>query len=145
MPESHFEKLEKMYLGANINTQIFETTTCKIESEKATITIDVSERYFHALGAIHGTVYFKLLDDAAYLAASSIVKDFFMLTTSFNINIIRPVSSGKLTAIGKVRYKSASIFSAEATLYNDQGKEVAFGTGNFAKSKISLSKEVGYK
>ena len=145
MPESHFEKLENMYLGANINTQIFETTTCKIESEKATITIDVSERYFHALGAIHGTVYFKLLDDAAYLAASSIVKDFFMLTTSFNINIIRPVSSGKLTAIGKVRYKSASIFSAEATLYNDQGKEVAFGTGNFAKSKISLSKEVGYK
>ena len=145
MPESHFEKLEKMYLGANINTQIFETTTCNIESEKATITIDVSERYFHALGAIHGTVYFKLLDDAAYFAASSTVKDFFMLTTSFNINIIRPVSSGKLTAIGKVRYKSASIFSAEATLYNDQGKEVAFGTGNFAKSKISLSKEVGYK
>lgn len=145
MPESHFEKLENMYLGANINTQIFETTTCKIESEKATITIDVSERYFHALGAIHGTVYFKLLDDAAYFAASSIVKDFFMLTTSFNINIIRPVSSGKLTAIGKVRYKSDSIFSAEATLYNNQGKEVAFGTGNFAKSKISLSKEVGYK
>tara|TARA_B110000027_G_C16074535_1_gene280724 strand:- start:633 stop:1070 length:438 start_codon:yes stop_codon:yes gene_type:complete len=145
MPESHFEKLEKMYLGANINTQIFETTTCKIESEKATITIDVSERYFHALGAIHGTVYFKLLDDAAYFAASSIVKDFFMLTTSFNINIIRPVSSGKLTAIGKVRYKSSSLYTAEATLYNDQGKEVAFGTGNFAKSKISLSKEVGYK
>ena len=68
-----------------------------------------------------------------------------MLTSSFNINILRPVSKGKLTAIGNVRYKSSNIFSADATLYNQDGKEVAFGTGNFAKSKILLSEEVGYK
>jgi len=55
------------------------------------------------------------------------------------------VSKGKLTAIGSVRYKSSSIFSAEAKLYNQEGKEVAFGTGNFAKSKLLLSEDVGYK
>ena len=145
MDTEHYRKLETMYLGANVNTKIFDTTTCKIEAEKATITLDISESYFHALGAIHGTVYFKMLDDAAYFAVSSVVKSCFMLTSSFNINILRPVSKGKLTAIGTIRYKSSSIFAAEAKLYNQEGKEVAFGTGNFAKSKLLLSEDVGYK
>ena len=145
MDTEHYRKLETMYLGANVNTKIFDTTTCKIESEKATITLAVSEDYFHALGAIHGTVYFKMLDDAAYFAVSSVVKDCFMLTSSFNINILRPVSKGKLTAIGTIRYKSSNLFAAEAKLYNQDGKEVAFGTGNFARSKMILSEEVGYK
>lgn len=145
MDTEHYRKLETMYLGANVNTKIFDTTTCKIESKKATITLAVSEDYFHALGAIHGTVYFKMLDDAAYFAVSSVVKDCFMLTSSFNINILRPVSKGKLTAIGTIRYKSSNLFAAEAKLYNQDGKEVAFGTGNFARSKMLLSEEVGYK
>ena len=46
--------------------------------------------------------YFKLLDDAAFFAVHSIVTDVFVLTTSFNINLIRPVSSGVITAKGKV-------------------------------------------
>lgn len=145
MDTAHFRKLEKMYLGANVNTKVFNTTTCNIEAEKATITLDVSEDYYHALGAIHGAVYFKMLDDAAYFAVSSVVKDNFMLTSSFNINILRPVSKGKLTAVGTVRYKSSKLYAAEAKLYNQEGKEVAFGTGNFAKSKLLLSEEVGYK
>jgi acyl-coenzyme A thioesterase PaaI-like protein len=86
-----------------------------------------------------------MLDDAAYFAASSVVKDFFMLTTSFSTNILRPVSKGKLTAVGKIRYKSTNLYTAEASLFNEDGKEVAFGTGNFVKSKILLSQEVGYK
>jgi uncharacterized protein (TIGR00369 family) len=145
MDTAHFRKLEKMYLGANVNTKVFDTTTCNIEAEKATITLDVSEDYYHALGAIHGAVYFKMLDDAAYFAVSSVVKDNFLLTSSFNINILRPVSKGKLTAVGTVRYKSSKLYAAEAKLYNQEGKEVAFGTGNFAKSKLLLSEEVGYK
>lgn len=140
----HFEKLKNMYLKANINTQIFDTTECKIELEKATISLTISEKYFHALGAIHGSVYFKLLDDSAFFAVNSIVEDVFVLTTSFNTNIIRPTNSGKITAVGKVRYKAKNLFVAESTLYNDVGKEIAFGTGNFSKSKIRLSEEIGY-
>lgn len=141
----HFGKLRNMYLNANVNTQIYNSTECKIELEKAVISITISEKFFHALGAIHGSVYFKLLDDAAFFAANSIVEDVFVLTTSFNLNIIRPANSGKITAVGKVRYKSRNLFVAESTLYNEAGKEIAFGTGNFAKSKIELSEEIGYK
>lgn len=145
MNTKHFEKLKEMYLKANMNTQLFETTECSIEAEKATVSLIISEKYFHALGAIHGLVYFKLLDDSSFFAVNSIVEDVFVLTTSFNMNIIRPANSGKITAIGKVRYKSKNLFVGESTLYNEEGKEIAFGTGNFAKSKVTLSEGIGYK
>jgi len=145
MNVEHFEKLKNMYLGANINTQMYETTQCEIELEKATISIIISEKYFHALGAIHGSVYFKLLDDAAFFAVNSIVEDVLVLTTSFDINILRPVNSGTITAIGKMTSKSENRFVSESTLYNEAGKKVAFGTGNFVKSNVILSKDIGYK
>ena len=141
---THYNRLQRMYLNANINTKIFNTTTATISNSKAEIGLTISEKHFHALGAIHGSVYFKLLDDAAYFAVSSIVEDFFVLTTSFNLNIVKPVNKGKLTAIGKVRFKSNTLYTAESTLYNDKGEEIAFGTGNFSKSKVPLSKEIGY-
>ena len=144
MLTDHYKKLEKMYLQANINTMIFDTTTCEISLEKAEICLNISEKYFHALGAIHGAVYFKLLDDAAFFAVSSMVKDVFMLTSSFNINLIRPVKDGLIKSIGKVKFRSTNLFVAESTLYNEAGKEIAFGTGNFTRSKISLSEKIGY-
>ena len=84
------------------------------------------------------------MDDAAYFAVSTIEEDFFVLTTSFNINILKPASKGKLTSYGSVRFKSKNIFTAESRIVNEQGEEIAFGTGNFAKSKMKLSKDIGY-
>jgi len=141
----HYQKLEHMYLRANVNHEIYDTTTIRITDKQAEIGLIVSPKYFHALGAIHGSVYFKLLDDAAFFAVSAIVEEVFVLTTSFNINILRPVTTGNLRAFGKVKFQSQNLYVAEATLYNELGKPVAFGTGNFARSKILLSEEIGYK
>jgi len=145
MAPNHYSKLENMYLNGNINTKIYHSTTCKIDLERAEIGMNIEDKYFHALGAIHGSVYFKLLDDAAFFAVNSIVEDVFVLTTSFNINILRPVNKGRITAIGQIKFKSRSLFVANSTLYNEQGEEIAFGTGNFTKSKINLKEEIGYK
>ena len=144
MNTDHYTKLRSMYLRAKFNKQVFPTTECAIEQEKATVSIDISDAYFHALGAIHGAIYFKLLDDSSYFAAHSVVTDFFLLTSSFNINILRPANSGKITAIGKLKFKSRRLFIAESTIYNDAGKEIAFGTGNFMKSKVELTEKIGY-
>ena len=145
MEQNHFQKLERMYLSGNINTKIYHFTTCKIALESAKIEMVTEEKYFHALGAIHGSVYFKLLDDTAFFAVNSIVEDVFVLTTSFNINILRPVNKGLITAIGQVKFKSRNLFVANSILYNESGVEIAFGTGNFTKSKINLTEEIGYK
>lgn len=145
MKDEHYQKLERMYLGANINSHFYESTIAKFSHEKAEISIEISEKYFHALGAIHGSVYFRLLDDAAFFAVNSIVEDVFVLTTSFNIQLIRPASSGRITATGHLKYKSRNLYVAESTLVNEQGKEISFGTGNFMKSKVALSPEIGYR
>ena len=112
---------------------------------KATISITLFDQYFHALNAVHGSVYFKLLDDSAFFAVNSIVEDAFVLTTSFTSNLVRPVSSGKIKAVGKVRFESKNLFMAESTLYDEKGNEITFGSGSFVKSKIKLSEEIGYK
>jgi len=140
----HFRKLERMYLASNVNTQIYDSTQVKISREQAEISIEISEKYFHALKAIHGSVYFKLLDDAAFFAVNSIVEDAFVLTTNFTIQLLRPANQGRITATGKVKFKSRNLWVAESSLLNEQGKEIAFGTGNFMKSKVALTKEIGY-
>ncbi len=145
MNQEHYQKLERMYLKANIQTMLFETTTINISEGEAEIGLTISEKYFHALGSIHGSVYFKLLGDAAYFAANSVIEDVFLLTSSFNVNLIRPVSGGKLKAIGKLRSQTKNLFIAEATIYNEEGKEVAFGTGSFMRSRVELTPEIGYK
>ncbi len=141
----HYEKLERMYLQANVNTMVFNSTSCNIREGEAEIGLTISEKYFHALGAAHGSVYFKLLDDACFFAVQSLVEDVFVLTTSFNINLIRPVNQGVIKAVGKLKYTSKELFVAEANIYNSEGKEIGFGTGNFTKSRIALSKEIGYE
>lgn len=145
MNPEHYSKLEKMYLNANINTNIFDTTTVKISEGISEIGLTISDKYFHALGAIHGSVYFKLLDDAAFFAVNSLVEDAFVLTTSFNINLVRPANKGDIKAIGKIKFRSPNLYVAESVLYNEDGKEIGFGTGIFAKSKIALTEKIGYK
>ena len=142
--KNHFKKLEEMYLKANINSIVFDSSAILIKEGEAKISLDISEKYFHALGAIHGCVYFKLLDDAAYFSVSSIVKDYFILTTSFQINILKPINRGEIHAIGKVKFSSKNLFTAQSSLFNEQGIEVAFGTGNFVLSKSELTKNIGY-
>ncbi|WP_299435786.1 PaaI family thioesterase [uncultured Aquimarina sp.] len=145
MSLEHYRKLEKMYLHANINTKIYDTTTVKISEGISEIGLTISEKYFHALGAIHGSVYFKMLDDAAFFAVNSLVQDAFVLTTSFTINLVRPIDSGIIKAIGKIKFKSRNLYVAESILYSEDGKEIGFGTGNFAKSNIALTDKIGYK
>jgi len=145
MDEIHYQKLGRMYLKAPINAEIFDSTTVTIGEGTAEIGLTLSPIYHHALGAMHGSVYFKLLDDAAFFAVNSLVTDVFVLTTSFNIHLLRPQAAGQIHAVGKVRFASKNLWKAESTLYNEAGKELAFGTGDFAKSKVALSEEIGYK
>ena len=145
MNQTHFRKLERMYLQANVNRIIFDTTTIKVEEGRAEIERSVTDKFHHKGGAMHGTVYFKMLDDSAYFAANSLVMDYFLVTSSFSINLLRPVVFGEIKAVGTIRSKTKSLFIAESTLYDARGREVAFGTGNFMKSRVELNSEIGYE
>lgn len=123
----------------------YRNSTIEVQKGIAVIELPVHEGFFHAGRAVHGSVYFRMLDDAAYFAVSSTVTEHFILTTSFNIELLRPVTNGLLIAHGKLRFTSAKLMVAEATLVDGKGREIAFGTGKFALSKIPLTAEIGYR
>ncbi|WP_237144858.1 PaaI family thioesterase [Pontibacter pamirensis] len=68
----------------------------------------------------------------------------FYVTSSFQLNLLRPVNGGTLKAVGTLRSISKNLFVAEATLYNERGKEVASGTGQFMRTTQPLGSLEGY-
>ncbi len=139
---SHYRKLERMYLSAPIND--FFRPTIEIERGRAVITNPIRTELFHAAGATHGSVYFKVLDDAAWFAVNSLVTDVFVLTTTFTTYLTRPVTSGTLTAIGEVVNEGRTQWLAQAVVYDDEQREVGRGSGTFVKSRSPLTPEIGY-
>jgi len=102
--EIHFRKLERMYLSAPVNNRLYNGINITISDQKAELTLKTEDKFFHAANAIHGSVYFKMLDDAAFFAVNSIVKDVFVYTVSFNVQLLRPVSSGIIKSIGELKF-----------------------------------------
>ena len=141
--ESHYRALENMYLAAPINR--FYKPKIIVSYEKAEIEIKVTEEMFHSAGAVHGSVYFKMLDDAAFFAANSIVLDFFVLTTSFTVYLTKPISSGLMRSVGHVVSRTRSRIIAESIVYNENGDEIGRGIGGFVKGKLPLNDAMGYE
>jgi uncharacterized protein (TIGR00369 family) len=140
--EEHFHRLERMYHSAPINEYYEPTLT--VEEGRARLQFDVRPDFFHAADAVHGSVYFKALDDAAYFAVNSLVEDVLVLTVTFNLELLRPVSSGTLTAEGRVLHSSPRLYAAESELRDAKGRIIGLGRGTFLPSTIPLSPDVGY-
>lgn len=143
--QEHYRKLEKMYLSAPIIITTYPGTCVEICRGQANISTNVTEKHFHTGGSLHGSVYFRMLDDAAFFAANSLEEEYFLYTVSFNVNFVKPVFVSTLTATGNVVSGSKNLYVAESTLYNPEGQIVAHGTGNFMRSRILLSSVDGYK
>ncbi len=140
--DPHFVALENLYLAAPVSDLYHPSV--EISDSEATIEIEVTKQFFHSAGALHGSVYFKLLDDAAFFAANSLERDVFVLTTSFTTYLTRPVSSGSIRSVGRVVNRNRSQFIAEAVLSDSDGNEIGRGNGIFVRSKILLSETPGY-
>ena len=141
-PEEHHRRLERLYAAAPIN-RYFEPAL-RISEGRAEVTIPVKPEFFHAAGAVHGSVYFKALDDAAFFAANSLVFDVFVLTASFNVYLTRPISEGEIRASGIVVHRSTNLIVAESVLLDSGGRQIARGSGTFMRSRIALTPGIGY-
>lgn len=140
--EQHYRSLENMYATAP-NNKYYEPEM-RIQHGKSTVKIQCRDEFFHAAGGLHGSVYFKLLDDCCFFAANSLEDGHFMLTSSFNIHLLKPVTEGILVAEGRVVHRTKSIMIAEGILKDKDDIDVARGTGTFVKSKIRLDESIGY-
>ncbi len=142
-PEAHYRKLERMYLSAPVQA-LYPGTSLLVDEGRSLITMTVRQQHLHAAKGVHGSVYFRLLDDAAFFAANSLVKNVFVLTVNFQIQLLRPVSKGILRATGKVQSTTRQMIAARSELFDDRDRLLAAGSGLFMRSKIPLSPEIGY-
>jgi uncharacterized protein (TIGR00369 family) len=142
MNDEHHRKLERMYASAPI-TRLYEARMT-VADGKAEVVLPVKPEFFHAADATHGSVYFKALDDAAFFAVSSLVEDAFVVTSSFNVYLLKPIAQGTMTARGEVVHRTKSSFVAESVLLDADGRPIARGSGAFVRSQIRLTPEIGY-
>lgn len=143
MSNRHFEGLIRMFHSAPIQ-ELLEGAVISLEEGKATYQLQIKEEYFHAADALHGAIYFKLLDDSAYFAAATLEQEYFLLTKSYQINFKRPVQEDVLTAKGEVLSVSEKEIISKSTIYNSAGRVVADGQGIFVKSRKLLKEQSGY-
>ncbi len=139
----HYRALSSLYDSAPIN-DLFQSRLTITGRGRSRIEFDVDERVYHAAGAAHGTIYFKMLDDAAFYAANSLVSDRFLLTTGFNLHFTAPIRGGRVVAEGRWISGKRRVYVAEAHLTDENGEEVGRGTGTFMRSQIPLSSLPGY-
>jgi uncharacterized protein (TIGR00369 family) len=142
--EAHYRALEALYRHAPVN-RLFDSQLEIVEQGFARIRFEVSESVYHAAGAAHGTLYFKMLDDAAFYACNTLVSDRFLLTTAFNLLFTRPLRVGPVIAEGRWASGRRRVLIGEARLVDSEGEEAARGTGTFMRSHIPLSGLPGYR
>lgn len=141
---AHLRALEALYASAPVN-RLFESVLSLPEAGKSEIRFGVAAESYHAAGAAHGTLYFKMLDDAAFYACNGLVSDRFLLTTAFNLHFTKPMREGPARAEGRWISGKRRVFVAEARIIDCDGEECARGTGTFMRSHIALSGLDGYR
>ena len=140
---AHYRALERLYAAAPIN-RLFASRLEITGAGTAQIVFRADQSVHHAAGAAHGTIYFKMLDDAAFYAANSLVSDRFLLTTGFNLHFTKPLKGGEVTAHGRWVSGRRRVYVAEAHLVDEDGDEIGRGTGTFMRSHIALAGLPGY-
>ena len=142
--DAHLRALESLYASAPIN-RFFRSTLLLPEAGRSEIAFTVAGETFHAAGAAHGTVYFKMLDDAAFYAANTLVSDRFLLTTAFNLHFTKAMKAGEARAEGRWISGRRRVFVEDARIIDSSGEVCARGTGTFLRSHIPLSGLDGYR
>ncbi|MEN3972575.1 PaaI family thioesterase [Sphingomicrobium sp. XHP0235] len=140
---AHLRGLESLYAAAPIQGRYASRLTLP-EEGVSRLEFEVERGFFHAAGAAHGSVYFKMLDDAAFFAANTLVSDRFLLTTAFNLHFTRPMKAGPALAEGRWISGRRRVLVADARILDSEGEEYARGTGTFMRSHIPLAGLDGY-
>jgi uncharacterized protein (TIGR00369 family) len=138
----HQRKLERLYTTAPVSQ--WYGATIAIADGQAEVRLAIRPEFHHAAHAVHGSVYFRLLDDAAIFAENSPVREELVLTVSFTVHNFRPVTRGALRAVGRRLHGGGRLFLAEADLFDQVGKLLGRGSGVFTRSAIPLDPSIGY-
>src|SRR5215813_2902047 len=111
--KAHYGKLEHLYAVAPVTR--WYGAAIRISDGQAEVRIPVRREFYHAAEAVHGSVYFRALDDAAFFAANSRVTDVLVLTVNFTVHFMAPVAAGEVRAEGRVLHEARRLLPPKST------------------------------
>lgn len=140
--EDHRSKLEQMYLSAPAS-QHYDPGVNVLDGA-AEIVIPIQENFLQAARSVDTSICFRAMEDAARLAVNSTIREVAVEASAFSIHLSRPVSSGELIARARLVAASDADYLAETVLTDAEGQEIARGSGEYVKSSVPLSSDIGY-
>ena len=132
----HLKRLKNLYSAAPISGLFNEHDIDFAKDGSTSIRFTPKKEHCHTMLSMHGSGYFKMLDDAAFFAAQAHDEENFVFTTSFTTYLVRPVEPGvPLIAHGKIENAGRSLQVASSRILEEgTGNLVATGSGTFMKS-----------
>lgn len=134
--KQHFSRLVRVFAAAP--SSIYETDDLHVASGRARLQIQIETDDADANGAIDRSLFYKLLCDAASLAANSLVEDRLVIAESFNLYIFEPFVQGEVTAAARVVSAHGTVYGVEALLVDEDGRKLAVGNGIFSRGAVDL-------
>ena len=128
-------RLATCLVGWECRTSLLRNV-CRLQTGpdlKVRVELKAEHRHYNPLGSVHGGVISTLLDTAAGCAVHSTLAVGEMYTSlDLTVKFLRPVTveSGTLRAVGTVLQRGRRTALAEAKLYDETGKLVAYASSS---------------
>lgn len=134
--EQHLNRLRRLL--ADAPSSLYGPEDIGVWAGQARIQFQTEDEDRDASGAVDRALYFKLLNDAAALAAGSLVDEHFVTCESFDMYVVRSVAEGELVVLAQVVTARGSLFTVEAVLTDESGRKLARAHGVFIQSTVAL-------
>jgi uncharacterized protein (TIGR00369 family) len=108
-----------------------------LKEKSAKITMSVHSSVLNFVGILHGSIYFKLMDDACFFAVIATNQSSFVVTSNMTVNYIKPVSEGMIITHASVITKRGRLYLCESHITNLEGSILAHATGSFIEPKTT--------
>ncbi|MDM8525320.1 PaaI family thioesterase [Desulfococcaceae bacterium HSG8] len=100
-----------------------------IDIDSANIDLETGQCHLQPYGIVHGGVLATLIDTATFWAAfMRIPEDAGLVNIDLKLNYLRPVTSGRLKALGQAIRSGRTVSYAEARVSDENGELIAHGT-----------------
>lgn len=103
------------------------------DADTGACTLDIGPQHLNRLGLLHGGFVSMLLDNGCGVAVRNVMGDVDSgaVTVSLSVTFVAAVSSGRVTATGRVVGGGRSLKFAEAALRDETGRLLATATATF--------------
>ena len=101
----------------------------ELDFDRCRIDLALAERHLQPFGIVHGGVLATLIDTATFWAGyMRLPEDAGLVNVDLKLNYLKPVTSGRLRAIGECLRAGRQVSYTQASVLDDRGELIAHGT-----------------